>query len=123
MRYLIKNLRILGEEKAPQITDLLVEDGVLIRMAASIEDNSAHLVEGKELWGLPGFCDIGAQVNEPGFEHREDIHSLQRSASAGGYSHVAVFPNTKPSIHTKSEVNYIKKAQLEECHTRRYKLR
>lgn len=111
MRYLIKNLTILGEEGKPLQTDLLVEDGRLLKMATSINDESAELVEGEDLLGLPGFCDLGAQVNDPGYEHREDIQSLQECASAGGYTHVAVFPNTNPSIHTKSEVNYIKKAQ------------
>jgi dihydroorotase len=56
----------------------------------------------------PGWMDIGAQGCDPGFEHREDLHSLAAAAAAGGFTAVACLPNTKPALHSKSEILYVK---------------
>jgi dihydroorotase len=53
--------------------------------------------------------DIGTQVGDPGFEHREDLQSATEAAIAGGYTMLAVLPNTTPAVHNKSAVNYILK--------------
>jgi len=46
------------------------------------------------------FCD-------PGFEYKEDISSGIKAAAAGGFTGVAVFPDTHPVIDSKAEVEYI----------------
>ncbi|MBK6545629.1 MAG: amidohydrolase family protein [Saprospiraceae bacterium] len=56
----------------------------------------------------PGWVDIGCTNGEPGYEHRETLQSLASSAAAGGYTTICCFPNTKPTIHSKSEVTFIK---------------
>ena len=111
MRYLIKNATILNGEDLLKGQDLLIQNNVLEKIGPSLEDTSAQEIVGKDLWVFHGFCDIGAQVKDPGFEHLEDIHSLQRTAGSGGYTQVAVFPNTNPAIHSKAEVKYIANSQ------------
>lgn len=54
-----------------------------------------------------GWFDFGTFVGDPGFEHREDISSLIKAAAAGGFTEVAVLPNTNPTIQTKNEVSYL----------------
>jgi len=54
-----------------------------------------------------GWVDIGAAVGDPGTEHREDLASLVRAAAAGGFTDVAVLPNTQPTVQTKNEVSYL----------------
>ncbi len=54
-----------------------------------------------------GWCDMGAYVGDPGLEHKEDIASLAKAAAAGGFTDVAVLPNTHPTVQTKNEVSYI----------------
>src|SRR5450432_3720647 len=54
-----------------------------------------------------GWFDIGAFVGDPGLEHKEDLTSLGKAAAAGGFTEVAVLPNTHPSIQGKNEVRYI----------------
>jgi len=64
-----------------------------------------------------GWLDIGAQVGEPGFEHRENLQSVSAAAAAGGFTALACFPNTNPAIHSKSEVSFLKNnAQLVDFH-------
>src|SRR6478736_3511873 len=54
-----------------------------------------------------GWFDLGAYVGDPGLEHKEDLASLGKAAAAGGFTDVAVLPNTYPTVQTKNEVSYI----------------
>jgi len=56
-----------------------------------------------------GWFDLGAYVGDPGHEQKEDLSSLVKAASAGGFTDVAVLPNTYPTVQTKNEVSYITK--------------
>ena len=51
--------------------------------------------------------DVGTHTCDPGYEHREDLHTAAAAAAAGGFTAVACFPNTHPALHSKSEVLYI----------------
>src|SRR5258707_1091592 len=54
-----------------------------------------------------GWFDLGTSVGDPGLEQREDLNSLSKAAAAGGFTEVAVLPNTYPTVQTKNEVSYI----------------
>jgi len=54
-----------------------------------------------------GWFDLGTFVGDPGLEHKEDLQSVTKAAVAGGFSEIAVLPNTIPSVQTKNEVSYI----------------
>ncbi|MGY4384543.1 dihydroorotase [Pedobacter sp. UYP24] len=55
----------------------------------------------------PGFFDLSCVVGDPGFETREELHTATAAAKAGGFTGIAVMPNTKPVMHSKGEVEYI----------------
>ncbi|MBS1950248.1 MAG: Dihydroorotase [Cytophagales bacterium] len=55
-----------------------------------------------------GWFDLGAFSGDPGHEQCEDLSSLAKAAAAGGFTEMAVLPNTLPSVQTKNEVSYIK---------------
>ena len=57
----------------------------------------------------PGWMDLQANFCDPGNEHKEDLVSGRNVAMAGGFTDVAVLPNTKPVIQTKNDVEYIKR--------------
>ena len=54
-----------------------------------------------------GWFDLGTSVGDPGLEHKEDLESVAKSAMAGGFTEIAVLPNTVPCIQTKNDVNYL----------------
>jgi dihydroorotase len=54
-----------------------------------------------------GWFDLGTFIGDPGLEHKEDLESGARAAVAGGFTEIAVLPNTVPSIQTKNDVNYL----------------
>src|SRR3989337_367905 len=47
-----------------------------------------------------GWFDLGTSIGDPGLEHKEDLDSAARAASAGGFTEVAMLPNTVPSVQT-----------------------
>jgi dihydroorotase len=55
----------------------------------------------------PGWVDIGVSVGDPGHEQREDLQSLAKAAAAGGFTELAVLPNTHPTVQTKNEISYL----------------
>ena len=50
----------------------------------------------------PGFCDMHVHFREPGHEYKETIETGSASAAAGGFSTVAVMPNTSPVNDNRS---------------------
>jgi len=56
----------------------------------------------------PGWFDMRASFCDPGYEHKEDLNSGCRSAAAGGFTEVALMPNTRPVIQTKDAISYIR---------------
>lgn len=55
----------------------------------------------------PGWFDLGTASGDPGQEHREDLDSVSKAAAAGGFTELALLPNTHPSIQTKNDIVYI----------------
>src|SRR6186713_2719280 len=54
-----------------------------------------------------GWFDLGTFVGDPGLEHKEDLESAAKTATAGGFTEIAILPNTSPSVQSKNEVSYI----------------
>ncbi|HEY0743561.1 MAG TPA: dihydroorotase [Chryseosolibacter sp.] len=54
-----------------------------------------------------GWFDLGTFIGDPGLEHREDLVSAAKVALAGGFTELAMLPNTQPSVQTKNELSYI----------------
>ena len=54
-----------------------------------------------------GWCDMRALVTEPGMEHRETLVSASKAASLGGFTQVAILPNTKPTIENKENIYFL----------------
>lgn len=54
-----------------------------------------------------GWLDLGTFVGDPGLEHKEDLESVSKAAAAGGFTEIAVLPNTQPSVQSKNEISYL----------------
>jgi dihydroorotase len=107
---LLKNLRIYfpGSSFHQKKCDLLLVDGT-IKTIEPVEKDS--LKEGIDFEGsflLPGLMDIRASFADPGYEEDEDLITGANAAALGGFTSVAINPNTAPVIDNKSMVEYIK---------------
>lgn len=92
-----------------QIVDILLSNGKIVEIGPKINptDKNITLIDAKGQFLAPGFLDINANFGEPGLETKEDIESGCAAAAAGGFTAVAVIPNTNPPIHSKAEVSYL----------------
>ena len=108
--FLIKNANIIDPNSPNNgdVVDILIKKGLIVEIGKNLDHATAKIIEATNLQVSPGWLDIGAQVGEPGFEHREDLQTVTSAAAAGGYTALACFPNTNPAIHSKSEVNFLK---------------
>lgn len=109
MLLLLKNVRIIDGKKESRPQDILIRDGVVEAIGENLPAQ-----KGAEIWQSPNACvsagwfDVGVHACDPGYEHREDLHTAARAAAAGGFTAVACFPNTNPALHSKSEILYVK---------------
>lgn len=91
------------------IADVLMKDGKIEKVSKKIKDAGAgaEIIKAKGKYLSPGFLDLNVNFGEPGLETKEDIITGCRAAAAGGFTGVALMPNTFPPIHSKSEVAYL----------------
>jgi len=54
-----------------------------------------------------GWFDLGTFIGDPGLENKEDLESGTRVAAAGGFTELAMLPNTNPCVQTKNEISYL----------------
>lgn len=54
-----------------------------------------------------GWFDLGTFAGDPGMEYKEDLESVGEAAAAGGFTGIAMLPNTQPAVQTKNEISYI----------------
>ena len=108
-RLLIKNATILDKESPhhSQAADLLIVDGVISHIGKAGKTDEMEVIDGTGQYLSPGFFDMNVNFGEPGLETKEDIESGSRAAAAGGFTGVALMPNTQPPVHSKSEVAYL----------------
>jgi dihydroorotase len=109
MNILVKNVTIL-DPYSPQngnTTDITVSDGKIISIGKSSDSNSES-IDATGCFISPGWCDLRANFCEPGYEQRETLASGMQAAIAGGFTAVALVPETKPAIQTKSDIEFIK---------------
>ncbi|HEY9047034.1 MAG TPA: dihydroorotase [Ohtaekwangia sp.] len=108
MKILIQNAEILD----PQSPYHQKEKNVLInngRIAEVGDKNYSadKVIKAEGMLLSPGWFDLGTFVGDPGLEHKEDLESVSKAAAAGGFTEIAVLPNTHPSVQSKNEVSYI----------------
>jgi dihydroorotase len=96
---LIKGGRVLSPEDALDgELDILVEDGLIRRIAPGLTDLADETLDARGQVVAPGFVDIHVHLREPGGEISETLETGLAAAVAGGFTAVCPMPNTKPVI-------------------------
>ncbi|QBQ41608.1 dihydroorotase [Sphingobacterium psychroaquaticum] len=95
-----------GHQHDGQIVDMLIENGSIREIAKSItpKGKDVQVVDAKNAVVSAGFFDLNSNFGEPGLETKEDISTGTRAAAAGGFTEVAIHPNTNPALQSRSEV-------------------
>lgn len=71
------------------------------------EGGAPRVVEAAGWIVAPGFIDMHVHLGEPGYEHRETIASGLAAAAAGGFTAVAMMPDTEPAHDTPTVTEYV----------------
>jgi dihydroorotase len=93
----IKNIAIVNEGRI-QVTDLLIDQGVIQHIGPGIEDGSTLVIDGTGKYLFPGIIDGQVHFREPGLTHKADMRSESRAAVAGGVTSFIDMPNTVPNV-------------------------
>lgn len=110
MTYLLKNVKIIDSKSNFHLEnkDILIEKGIVQKIANSIPKADHKIIKGENLHVSNGFVDMNCHIYQPGFEYREDMQTGLKAAVNGGFTTVAVMPNTLPVIDNKGQVAYLK---------------
>jgi len=108
MNLLIKSATIIDPNSPfhQKVADVLIEKGHITKIAAKI-NSDADVIDAKGKYLSPGFFDLNCNIGELGLETKEDLKTGTRTAAAGGFTGVALMPNTQPPVHSKAEVEYL----------------
>lgn len=99
-KYLLKNATIINEGETMQ-ADLLIRGERIEKIASSITDSTAKVIDLEGKWLMPGMIDDQVHFREPGLTHKGDIYTESRAAVAGGITSFMEMPNTVPNALTQ----------------------
>jgi dihydroorotase len=108
MNLLIKSATIVDPNSPfnQQVADILIKNGTITEIAKDIKaDVTVFDATGKYL--SPGFFDLNCNIGELGLESKENLQTGTAAAAAGGFTGIALMPNTQPPVHSKAEVEYL----------------
>lgn len=108
MKQIIKNGFVINPAKGiAGKMDILINYGVIERVAENINDYDAKIIDASGMTVAPGIVDLHVHFREPGYEHKEDINSGSRAAAKGGVTTVLCMPNTNPPVDNAALVEYV----------------
>ena len=98
---LIKNATIINEGSS-QVKDVLIKDGIIVRIDNDIQPAGNCLeINAEGLYLLPGAIDDQVHFREPGLTHKATIATEAHAAIAGGVTSFMEMPNTNPPALTQ----------------------
>jgi dihydroorotase len=108
MNLIIKSATIIDPQSPfhQKTADILIEKGYITRIAPGINE-AAEVIDAEGKYVLPGFFDLNCNIGELGLETKEDLITGTQAAMAGGYTGLALMPNTQPPVQSKAEVEYL----------------
>ncbi|MBI5416569.1 dihydroorotase [Candidatus Poribacteria bacterium] len=108
MQILIKGGRVVDpENNIDALLSVLIEEGKIKSVGNNITAPSAKIIDASGKIIVPGLIDMHVHFREPGFEHKETIHTGSRAAAYGGFTTVICMPNTRPVIDNQGIVEFI----------------
>ncbi len=108
MTLLIKNGRVLDPAaQLDSIADVLIENGVIVKVLADIQEPADQYLDASGCYVMPGFIDLHVHLRDPGFEKKETVVTGAAAAARGGFTTVVAMPNTKPVVDNGDVVSYV----------------
>ncbi len=103
-KLLLKNATLVCPDRIIQ-SDLLTEDAYISKIAPSIKDDGAEIIDCEGLLVLPGLIDEHVHFRDPGMPQKATIFSESRAAVLGGVTSFLDMPNTVPPTVTEKDLD------------------
>lgn len=108
---LLKEVRVIDPvADTDRTADVLIVDGIIQSVEEQIHDPPPQ-TQVKDCTGLilgPGLVDLYSHSGEPGHEDRETLDSLMQAAAAGGFTRLALLPDTNPPVDNPAGVEWLR---------------
>ncbi|MCM8831868.1 MAG: dihydroorotase [Candidatus Omnitrophica bacterium] len=109
MKILIKNARLIDPaNNLDKIGDILIEDGKISKIEASLNVVADKIIDAKDKIVMPGIVDMHVHLRQPGREDKETILSGTAAAIKGGVTSLLAMPNTSVCIDNVKAVRLLK---------------
>ncbi|MGF1638827.1 MAG: dihydroorotase family protein [Cyclobacteriaceae bacterium] len=109
MSILIKSALVIAPNSSYHLErlNLLIDQNGQIEYIGKKDQPADTIISSADLHVSIGWFDMRADFCDPGYEHKEDLISGANAAAAGGFTEVALLPNTKPCIQSKNDIRYL----------------
>ena len=110
MKILIKAAKVIDPNSSfnGKTVDVYIEEGVIKNIGENLSETADKVIEQENLHISPGLMDMHAEFCEPGLEYKEDLISGANAAAKGGFTAVAIMPNTTPTRSSKTDIEFVK---------------
>ena len=113
---LFRQIRVLDPvAHCDRTADVWVVDGTIASIADTISASGltpdTQIQDGAGLILGTGLVDLYSHSGEPGFESRETLASLMAAAIAGGFTRLALLPDTDPPVDSPAGVEWLRSRQ------------
>jgi dihydroorotase len=107
---ILKKVRLIDAASSHhnKVLDVHLKDGIIQKIGSGLQSDEAQIVSGENLHLSLGWVDPRANFSDPGNEDREDLDSGAKAAQKGGFTAVALNPQTQPVVDQKAAVEYLK---------------
>lgn len=107
----LKNCTIVNHDRIERERDIVIKNGKITEIKKHSPNTKGIDVRGMLV--MPSFVDMHSHLREPGEEFKEDVFSGSSAALSGGFTSIAVMPNTNPPLDNPQSILYIKKREAE----------
>lgn len=109
---LIRSVKIVDSQSPfhHQTKDVWIENGVIRQIGDALSVANTEVLTGSNWHLSPGWIDMRTTTGDPGLEHKEDLQSVCAAAAAGGFTEIAILPNTEPALDSKDTVGYVQRS-------------
>lgn len=120
MKILVQGPEIIDADSPfhRKVKNVLIHNGRIVEVGDK-QYEADKVIAASGMMLSKGWFDLGTFMGDPGLEHKEDLESVVDAASAGGFTGLAVLPNTSPCVQSKNEISYLTKGnntQLVQIH-------